>query len=298
MGRGRGDTVAAGEIPDAGAEKRSGPSAPTDHRTGRWSRLRLASPVLGAVVPPVVAVALLLVVWHYAVQITDARPNILPSPGRVIEKGWEARSDLWENTKPTIQETVIGIAVAFLVACIISTALDFSTRVRRTIYPLLVASQSIPIVVIAPLFIIWFGFGLGPKVIVVVLVTFFPMTVSLVEGYNSSDPDADRLMRSLGANKFQRFVRLRVPSALPFLFTGLRVVSSYAVVAAIFSEAVGARTGLGIYMQVQRNLGRTDLVLAAVVLTVVVSLVLFTITFALQIVAMPWERRRKKQERR
>ena len=132
-------------------------------------------------------------------------------------------------------------------------------------------SQTIPIVAIAPLFVIWFGFGLLPKVLIVVLVTFFPVTIALLDGFGRVDPEAMTLMRSLGASASQTFRKLRWPSALPYLFTGLRISVVYAVIGAIFGEYVGATEGLGIWMKLSQNSFRTDLVFAAILLSALVS---------------------------
>ena len=152
-----------------------------------------------------------------------------------------------------------------------AVALDRWEPVRRAVEPLLVTSQTIPIVAIAPLFVIWFGFGLLPKVLIVVLVTFFPVTIALLDGFGRVDPEAMDLMRSLGATARETFRKLRWPAALPSLFTGLRISVVYAVIGAIFGEYVGATEGLGIWMKLSQNSFRTDLVFAAILLTAVVS---------------------------
>jgi ABC-type nitrate/sulfonate/bicarbonate transport system permease component len=154
--------------------------------------------------------------------------------------------------------------------------------------PVLIGSQTLPIIVLAPLVVIWFGFGLLPKVLLVALVTFFPLVVGLLEGYATTERDATTLMATMGASWWTEFRLLRFPSALPSFFTGLRISLTYAVVAAIFAEYAGAEKGLGIYMQVAKASFRTDLVLAAVLLTAVLTLVLYGLTFVLQRLVMPW----------
>ena len=160
--------------------------------------------------------------------------------------------------------------------------------VRRAVEPLLVASQTIPVVAIAPLFVIWFGFGLLPKVLIVVLVTFFPVTIALLDGFGRVEPEAMDLMRSMGATARQTFGKLRWPAALPSLFTGLRISVVYAVIGAIFGEYVGATQGLGIWMQLSQNSFRTDLVFAAILLTAIVSLVLYAAVGLVERAVVPW----------
>lgn len=247
--------------------------------------------------PALLGLAALIGLWQLIVTLVHANPTVLPTPARVAVQGWEDRGQLWSNAVPTIEETVIGMACALTVSAILASAIDLSAIARRVVYPLLVASQSIPTIVIAPLFVIWFGFGLLPKVIVIVLVTFFPTTVSLLEGFNSTEEEASRLIRSMGGGRLQEFWKLRVPTALPFFFTGLRVAVSFAVLAAIFGEWVGAVNGLGIYMELEKNALRTDLVFAAVVLTAWISMILYALTFAVQKLVMPWYAKSRRVER-
>ena len=156
--------------------------------------------------------------------------------------------------------------------------------------PVLVTTQTLPIVAIAPLMILWFGFGLTPKVLLVALVTFFPLTIAFAEGFAASDPEAEALLRSMGASRARIFRSVRFPTSMPFFFAGLRIAITYAVVAAIFAEYAGASEGLGIYMQNAKNSFRTDLVLAAVLVSALLTLSLFALTYALERIAIPWYR--------
>lgn len=242
------------------------------------------------VLAPACAVALLLVVWQLYAAYSNVRPQVLPSPGRVARQGWANRSTLLENTWATVQVTLVGFALSIAVAWLLAMAIDFVPVLRDALMPLLIASQTLPIVAIAPLMIIWFGFGLLPKVLVVALATFFPMVVGLVEGLASTRGPATALLTSMGASRWQHFTLVRLPSAMPRFFTSLRIAVTYAVVGAVFAEYAGAKTGLGIYMAVQKNSFRTDLVLAAVVVTAAVTLVLYAATFVLERVLVPWSK--------
>ncbi|MDJ0105296.1 ABC transporter permease [Rhodococcus sp. KBW08] len=245
------------------------------------------------VVAPVALASLVVLAWQIAVQVGGLQPTTLPSPTRVAEAAWQNRELLWLNTVPTLKATVIGLVVSMVAAVLIATVLSFVPWLRGATLPLLIAAQAIPIVVLAPLFVIWFGFGLGPKITLIVIATSLPMTIALTEGFLSADPDAAKLMKALGANRPKVFLRLQIPSALPFFFTGLRIVASYAVLAAIFAETAGAERGLGIFMMSQKSSLRTDLVLAAVIISIAMGLVLFSLTYLLEALMMPWERRRK-----
>lgn len=232
-----------------------------------------------------------LVVWQVLVDATGVRPQVLPSPLRVAQQGWAFRDALWTNTLPTLEVTAVGFAVSLAVGWAIAVAVDFAPFLRRAVTPLLVASQTLPIVAIAPLLIIWFGFGLLPKVIVIALVTFFPIAIGLIEGFAATDRQATNLLRSMGASRLAQFRYVRLPGAMPSFFVALRIGITYAVTGAIFAEYVGATAGLGIFMQVQKNSFRTDLVLAAVVVTAVLSVALFGLTFVVQRLVAPWTRR-------
>ncbi len=175
--------------------------------------------------------------------------------------------------------------------------IDASAHLRRALLPVLVTTQTLPIVAIAPLMVLWFGFGLTPKVLIVALVTFFPITVAFAEGFASAEPGAEALLRSMGASRARVFRSVRFPASLPFFFAGLRIAITYAVVAAIFAEYAGASEGLGIYMQNAKNSFRTDLVLAAVLVSALLTLALFALTYALERVAIPWYRLSRRSGR-
>jgi ABC-type nitrate/sulfonate/bicarbonate transport system permease component len=252
---------------------------------------------LALALPPLILVVAIVVVWQWYVVSHGVRPQVLPSPGRVAREGWAARDVIWENTKPTLQVTFVGFAVSLAVGWVLALAIDFSLFARRSLVPILVASQTLPIIAIAPLMIIWFGFGLMPKVLVIALVTFFPMTVALIEGFGATERDTTNLLRSMGASRWQQFRLARLPSSLPYFFAGLRIAITYAVVGAIFAEYVGAKSGLGIYMNLQKNSFRTDLVLAAVFVTAFISIGLFLLTYVIQRIAIPWYAKAQRQGR-
>ena len=233
----------------------------------------------------------LLLVWQLYASTIGPGADVLPTPSRVVEQGWLDRSDLWANTVPTLWATTIGFACSLLLAFAMSVMIDRFRPARKSLMPVLVTSQTLPLIVLAPLVVVWFGFGLAPKIVLIVLVTFFPLTVALIEGYASSAADSEALFRSFGAGWWQTFSKLRLPSALPFFFTGLRIAITYAVVGAVFAEYAGSERGLGIYMQNAKNAFRTDLVIAAVFVVSGVTLMLFALTYVIERVAMPWQRR-------
>ncbi|QNG18226.1 ABC transporter permease [Rhodococcus triatomae] len=271
-------------------------STDTTPDSGRAAERETGSAAVGLirrVLPATVVVAVLLGVWQLYVTVSGIRPQVLPSPLRVVRQGWQAREVIAGHAAATLQVTVAGFAVSLVCAWLLAIAVDFSPWLRRAFVPLFVVSQTLPIIAIAPLMIIWFGFGLLPKILVIALVTFFPMTVGLIEGFASAPREAGALLRSMGASRWQEFRYVRLPSAMPRFFTSLRIGITYAVVGAVFAEYVGATSGLGIYMATQKNSFRTDLVLAAVVVTAVVSVTLYLATFAVERLVTPWVREQR-----
>lgn len=250
-----------------------------------------AARALSRVAPALILVLAGLAGWQVLVAATDVRPQVLPSPLRVLEQGWAYRDQIWLHTLPTLQVTLVGFAVSLVLGWTLAVAVDFSPWLRRALTPLLVASQTLPIIAIAPLLIIWFGFGLLPKVVVIALVTFFPIAVGLIEGFAATERSASSLLRSMGASRWQQFRYVRLPGAMPRFFTALRIGITYAVTGAIFAEYVGATAGLGIFMNLQKNSFRTDLVLAAVVVTALLSVALFALTYLVERLVIPWNSR-------
>ncbi len=251
-----------------------------------------------AILPPLLIVGVVAVAWQLYASRSGVGDDVLPAPTRVLSVAWDNRADLWANMLPTLRATLLGFALSLAVGFVLAVLIDTSAHIGRALMPVLVATQTLPIVAIAPLMIIWFGFGLTPKVLLVALVTFFPITVAFAEGFAASEPEAEALLRSMGANRVRIFRSIRFPTSLPFFFAGLRIAITYAVVAAIFAEYAGASEGLGIYMQNAKNSFRTDLVLAAVLVSALLTLVLFALTYAIERVAIPWYRLSRQGGRR
>jgi len=246
--------------------------------TGTWP---------GRVLPVVAVLAVLAAAWQ-AAALAVANPRLLPTPGRVVEQAWAQRDVLAQHTTATLGVTAAGFAVSVAVAWALALLVDQVPALGRGLVPVLVASQTVPVVAVAPLVVLWFGFGLAPKVLVVTLVTFFPLVVGLVEGLRAAGPSATALLASMGASRWQELRWVRLPGALPRFFTALRIAVTYAVVGAVFAEYVGAVQGLGTYMNMQRAAFRTDLVLAAVGLCALVSVTLYAATWALERLVVPW----------
>jgi len=248
---------------------------------------------LGRLLPAVVVIVGLLLAWESYVAIGHVDPIVLPAPSRILAALWDFRATAIGHAATTATEAVMGFAAAVGLAIAAAVLMDRVGSIRTALYPLLVGSQTIPIVAIAPLLVIWFGFGLAPKVVVIVLVAFFPIVVALLDGFAATSPDASDLLRTLGATDRQAFRLLRWPAALPALFTGLRIAVPYAIVGAVFAEYVGAVGGLGIWMQTSQNAFRTDLVFGAVLIVAVLSVACFVLVGVVERLVIPWHRGRR-----
>ncbi len=251
---------------------------------------RVPMRALGRAAPAILSIGLLLVGWEIYVRVSGIAPTTLPPPSRVGTQLFEQRATLGEHAAATLQATAFGFTLSLSAAFVLSVLIDFYRPLRRALFPVLIISQTLPLVAIAPLVVLWFGFGLLPKILLVALVTFFPMLVALAEGYEATDPDLSALLASMGASRRRIFVLARLPSALPYFFAGLRISITYAVVAAIFAEYAGSAKGLGIFILSAKNNFRPDLVLAAVTVSAGLTLILFAVTHLVQRLAMPWAR--------
>ncbi len=238
--------------------------------------------------PSLVLLFGIVLAWEALVRVLGIDPIVLPAPSRILSALWDARAVAAGHALTTLLETVVGFAVSVVFAVGAALVMDSIGWVRRAVYPILVASQTIPVVAIAPLLIIWFGIGLVPKVLVVVLVTFFPVTVALLDGLAGTERDAASLLQTMGASRSQILLKLRLPGALPSFFTGLRIAVTYAVIGAIFGEQVGAVNGLGIWIILSKNLFRTDLVFGAILVTAVLTLCLWLLVGVVERLTIPW----------
>ncbi|QBE50398.1 ABC transporter permease [Leucobacter triazinivorans] len=222
---------------------------------------------------------------------------MLPGPTRIVSAGIGEREALLRHTVPTLLATLIGFSLSVAVAFLTATLLDFWAPLRRALLPLLIVSQTLPLIALAPLVVLWFGFGLLPKILLVAFVTFFPMVVGFLRGFSSADPEAEHLLRSMGAGRSTVFRMIRLPASTPSFFASLRISITYAVVGAIFAEYAGAVAGLGVYMQSAKNVFRTDLVLSAVLMSTLLTLALYGAVVLIERRCVPWLRVEQGAER-
>jgi ABC-type nitrate/sulfonate/bicarbonate transport system permease component len=229
-----------------------------------------------------------LLTWEAGVRLTGIQPWLLPAPGRVAVTLWDMLPLLARHSQNTLLAAAAGLLAAVLVALALAALMDFSPWVRQGIYPLLVISQTVPVISVAPLFMIWFGLGILPKVVVVALVCFFPVAVSMVEGMEAADPDMVNLLRVMGFSRWQIIRLVRFPAAMPSFFAGLKIAGTYAVMGAVIGEWLGARSGLGVFMTRATHAYQLDRVFAAIVIISLVSLLIYALIEFFARLAMPW----------
>lgn len=244
---------------------------------------------------PAVTVAILLVVWELAVRCGLVPNFLLPSPTQVVTALATDAALLASHASTTIVESALGLAIGVAVGFVAAVLMDRFETIYLAFDPLITISQTIPTVAIAPLLVLWFGYGLAPKVILIVLTTFFPVAVSLVAGFRSVDLDMIDLMRTMGASDLQIFLQVKLPGALDQFFSGLRISATYAIVGAVISEWLGGFSGLGVYMTRVRKSFAYDRMFAVIILISALSLALMKAVDLLERFCMPWKRVESKK---
>ena len=237
---------------------------------------------------PLLLLAVLIGLWEVYVDAGGADPLILPPPHAIAQSIYDDRSLLWSNFLVTAQEVVFGIVVAAAVGLALAIAIHFSRTLRQAIYPLLVGSQAVPIPIIAPLLVLWLGFGIAPKLVVIALVSFFPIVVTTLAGLASVDGELLKLMRTFDSPRRRTFWQVELPAALPGVLTGAKIAAAVAVIAAVFAELSGANAGLGfLYQQSEAQL-LMPRAYAAVVILCAFAIALFALLSLAERLALPW----------
>jgi putative hydroxymethylpyrimidine transport system permease protein len=237
---------------------------------------------------PAAVVAALIGGWELLAKLGHVEDYLLPAPSEIVRALVRDRDLLAPDTWVTAREVLLGFALALAAGVLVAVALHLSAVLRRAIYPLVVASQAVPIIVIAPILVIWFGFGITPKLIVIALICFFPIVVNTLDGLRSVDVEQEKMLRTLGATRWGLLRRLELPSALPFLFSGAKVAVAVAVIGAVFGELVGSDAGLGHAVQVGTAELETARVFAAVLILSLIAIGLFGLVALVERRAVPW----------
>ena len=213
---------------------------------------------------------------------------MLPSPVKVAVSFIRDLPTMLQHAVVSVKEAVYGLAIGVALAFLMATAMDRFETLEKAMMPLLVVTQTIPTIAIAPLLVLWMGFGMAPKITLVVITTFFPIAVGLLDGYKSVDPDEINLLRSMKATRVQIFRHVKIPAALPYFFSGLKVAASYAIVGAVISEWLGGFEGLGVYMTRVRKAYAFDKMFAVIILIIITSLLLMEVVNLIKRLSMPW----------
>ncbi|SFB58519.1 NitT/TauT family transport system permease protein [Amycolatopsis marina] len=241
-------------------------------------------------------VALLLgifALWWLVTAAEWIEPYLVPSPGDTIGAITDNPEYFWEHTWTTGYETLLGFVIAAAIGVFAAVVMVYSSTIEKTLYPLLLFAQVIPKIAIAPLFVVWLGFGLGPKIVVAVLMAFFPVVISMVTGLKSIDPEMLQLSATMGAKPAQTFWKIRFPASLPHLFSGLKVAATMAVTGAVVGEFVGADAGLGfVILQANGNLD-TPVLFAGLLVMSLLGVLLFVVVEWAEHLLLPWQASRR-----
>lgn len=237
---------------------------------------------------PILTSLITLFLWQLTVIIFHIEQWILPAPTQIINSFWQSRSLIFYHLIPTVVEAMIGLIGATIISIVIAILMERSKIIRKIIYPFLIISQTIPFIILAPLLTLWFGFGLLPKIIIISLVCFFPITINLFDGFQGVDPAILCLLTSMGANQKQMFKWVKWPASLPNFFSGLKIAAAYSILGAVVSEWMGTDRGLGILLIRSTKSYLTDRVFATIGIITILSMVaVFTVEIIARI-SIPW----------
>jgi len=232
---------------------------------------------------------LLFIIWEATVKLTGIQGWLLPAPTAIITEAIEGWTSFSAHLLSTIKLSLFGFIIGASIGLITAIILHRIPFIRESIYPLLILSQNIPIIVLAPLLVIWFGFGLLPKLIVITLVCFFPITVAALDGFKQTPSNLKHYMMMAGATNRQLFWKLELPYSLPALFSGLKISATYSVMGAVISEWLGAKMGVGVYMTLASSSFRTDRVFVAIFAIMGLSLLFFAVIMLAERLLIRWK---------
>ena len=268
----------------------SGGAARLLYFTGRW----IPQP-LTQWLPACLILASVIGIWEGVVALNDIPQWKLVAPSAVGQELWSSRGMLAGHAWVTLQEVLVGFAIALGAGVILAGLINLSRTIQLAIYPLVIASATIPWILLAPLLLIWVGYGMQHKVIVVALISFFPIVVNTVDGLRSSDPDMINLLRTLGANRWQVFTKVQIPTCMPFLFSGIKIGITVSVIGAVVGEWVGSSEGLGYLALRSKSQFLSERVYAAIFLLMVMGIGLFLIARGLEKLLLPWHHNERRQ---
>lgn len=224
----------------------------------------------------IIFIAFLLFIWELVVHVAEVPHWLLPAPSRILMEGFQSYPTFLPHALATVQLAILGLAIGICCGLTVAIVLHRFLFIRELFYPILIMSQNIPILVLAPLLIIWFGFGLLPKLIIICLVCFFPIVIAAMDGFRQTSPELKHYFAMIGATTSQTFWKLEWPHAYPAIFSGVKIAATYSVMGAVIAEWLGAKKGIGVYMTLAQSSFRTDRVFVAIFAIVLLSLLLFS----------------------
>lgn len=231
---------------------------------------------------PVIAILIFIGVWELSTRVFSIEEWLLPAPSVIINEAKDVLPTFLPHFFATLKLSSAGFMIGTTVGLIVATLLHVMPRVRETFYPFLILSQNMPVIVLAPLLVIWFGFGTLPKLIIITIACFFPIAVSALSGFQQTNRELVYYMKMMGASKSQLFWKLELPHALPAVFSGLKIAATYSVMAAVVSEWLGAQKGIGVFMTLASSSFRTSRVFVAIIVAMALSLIFFALMIALE----------------
>jgi len=230
----------------------------------------------------IIFIAFLLFIWELIVRLEDIPHWLLPAPSAILAEGIRSYETFMPHAFATVKLALLGLTIGICCGLAVAVLLHRFSFIRKLFYPILIMSQNIPILVLAPLLIIWFGFGLLPKLIIICLVCFFPIVIAAMDGFRQTSPELKHYFEMIGATKAQTFWKLEWPYAYPSIFSGIKIAATYSVMGAVIAEWLGAKKGIGVYMTLAQSSFRTDRVFVAILAIVCLSLVLFSAILLLE----------------
>lgn len=251
--------------------------------------MKRKSPSIISKLPSAAAIVLILIVWEMISVLQLVPSYMLPSPHAVVRAFLEDFGLLMQHSAVTLEEAFLGLLFGILIGFVFAVLMDHFEPIYQAMYPLIVISQTIPTVAIAPLLVLWLGYEMAPKIVLIILVTFFPIVIGLLQGFRSADSDTIRLMQSMGATNVQIFRYIKLPSAMGQFFASLRISVSYSIVGAVISEWLGGFAGLGVYMTRVKSSFAFDRMFAVIFLISALSLILMGLLSVIQKICIPWE---------
>ena len=241
-------------------------------------------------IAPGIIIAVLLMIWQILSMVNIIPKFMLPSPFEVVKAFVYDFPLLMEHTKITLLEAFLGLGMGIILGFAVAVVMDRFDYAFKMIYPVLVITQTIPTVAIAPLLVLWLGYGILPKITLIVMTSFFPKTIGLLDGFRSADKDMLNLLKTMGATPFQNFVHVKLPGSLGYFFAGLRISVSYSIIGAVVAEWLGGFSGLGVYMTRVRKSYSFDKMFAVIFLISAISLLLMYLVKKIQKWCMVWEK--------